>query len=672
MKAVDPTIKIGVVAVTGEDSTNNGYSAHPAVNLRTNTNHYGWTPVMLATMKSLGVLPDFLIYHRYDGAPGSESDSVLLQAALTWGSDAANLRQMLSDYLGASGPSVELVVTENNSVYGNPGKQSTSLVNGLYMADSTANVMQTELNGLMWWDFHNGQDKTQNNSAALYGWRLYGDYGVESSSHDRYPTFYVAKLLSHFARGGDTVVTVATGSSLLSAYAVKRVDGSLSILVLNKSASATQTANFTLVGYAPQATATVYSYGMPQDTAAQTQPGSAAADVAVTSITNAAGSFSASFGPYSATVLALSNPPAAPTSGSQPVSQTIAAGRTVEFSFPAAGSPTPTFQWSLNGVPIALATSPTLVVSGASSANAGTYTCTATNASGSLTSSAAVLNVASTPNPGRLVNISCRAQVGTGASILIAGYAIGGAGTSGTESVLIRGSGPALVPFNVSGTLPDPLLGLYLGSKELDSNSAWAGNAQITSTGSAVGAFAWNTPTSKDAALLESLQGGAYTAQISGKSGDTGVALAEVYDATPSGGYSVTTPRLVNISARVQVGTGGGILISGFVIGGSTSETVLIRASGPALVPFGVSGTLPDPKLQLYDSSQNLVASNNGWGGRAEIAGSAAAVGAFAWPNPLSNDSAILVTLPPGAYTAQVSGASGDTGVALVEVYEVQ
>jgi hypothetical protein len=81
-------------------------------------------------------------------------------------------------------------------------------------------------------------------------------------------------------------------------------------------------------------------------------------------------------------------------------------------------------------------------------------------------------------------------------------------------------------------------------------------------------------------------------------------------------------------------------------------------------------GTLPDPELQLY-SGTTLLESNTGWGGNAQIASVAASVGAFSWGSSATPDSALLVTLPPGAYTAQVSGASGDTGVALVEVYEV-
>jgi hypothetical protein len=155
-------------------------------------------------------------------------------------------------------------------------------------------------------------------------------------------------------------------------------------------------------------------------------------------------------------------------------------------------------------------------------------------------------------------------------------------------------------------------------------------------------------------------------------SGDTGLGLVEVYDVTPSGSYTAASPRLINISARIDSGKGANILIAGFVIGGTTAKTVLIRASGPALAPFGLSGLLPDPMLQVFDGSQQLIASNTGWGGNAELASVAASVGAFSWGNAATPDSALVLTLPPGAYTTQVSGSSGDTGVALVEVYDVQ
>jgi len=362
----------------------------------------------------------------------------------------------------------------------------------------------------------------------------------------------------------------------------------------------------------------------------------------------------------------------------QPSSQSVASGSTVVFSVAAlSGTSSPAFAWSLDGVPltsgftptgsISGTTGPTLVISGVGPSDAGTYVCTVTNAAGVATSAGATLAVVVTSTPGRLIDISARAFVGTGANVLIAGYVIQG---SDPLQVLLRSSGPALVPLGVTGVLPDPQLQLYDGSTVIASNAGWGGNAQITSTANAVGAFAWTNPASKDSALLEAQNPGAYTAITSGVGGDTGVALAEVYDATASGTWNSSLSRLGDISARAYVGTGGNVLIAGFVIGGSTAKTVLIRASGPALTSLGVTGALPDPQLQLYNGGA-VINSNAGWGGNAAVAAAARNVGAFTWSKPSSNDSAILVTLPPGAYTAIVSGVSGDTGVALAEVYDV-
>jgi beta-glucanase (GH16 family) len=148
-------------------------------------------------------------------------------------------------------------------------------------------------------------------------------------------------------------------------------------------------------------------------------------------------------------------------------------------------------------------------------------------------------------------------------------------------------------------------------------------------------------------------------------------------DPSPSAQSSALAPtadsNLANISSRSFVGTGSNIAIAGFVIGGTTPKTVLIRASGPALSlsPFNVGGTLADPLLQLFNG-QTLIASNQGWAGNAQVAAAAAQVFAYSWTDPTSADSALLMTLSPGSYTASVSGASGDTGVSLVEVYGVQ
>jgi streptogramin lyase len=366
-----------------------------------------------------------------------------------------------------------------------------------------------------------------------------------------------------------------------------------------------------------------------------------------------------------------------PTILQQPTTQSVSSGTTVAFHVLANGLPAPTYQWYLNGTALANGgavsgvNGATLVISGATTANAGSYTAKATNASGTATSTGASLTVAAGGAMSRLVNISCRSQVGLGTGFLILGFEVGGAGTSGSEPLLIRASGPALATFDVTNFLPDPQLQFYSGPNLVASNFGWAGNAQISAEAATLAAFPWTAPASLDSALLETVPVGGYTAQVNGQSGDQGVALAEIYDATPPGTATATSPRLVNISARSAVSTGGGVMIVGFVIEGSSAKTVLIRASGPALSPY-LTGFLPDPELELYNSSNVAIGENYGWAGDAEIAAEAASVAAFPWTSTTSNDSALLVTLAPGSYTAQVAGASGDSGIALLEVYEIK
>ena len=366
-------------------------------------------------------------------------------------------------------------------------------------------------------------------------------------------------------------------------------------------------------------------------------------------------------------------PPAvAPVFTAQPISVTVAGG-TVALTVSASNATS--YQWMLNGsTAVAGATDSTLLL-GDAAADAGTYTCVATNSVGSATSSAATVTVNATSDPGHLSNLSARAEVGTGANIIFGGFEIGPVGTGGQLPVLIRGSGPALAAFSVPDVLPDPQLQLFSSADAvLATNDGWAGSAQVSSTASAVGAFPWTSPTSHDAALVETLAAGGYTAQIAGENGDTGDALLEIYDASAAGSFTAGATRLVNLSARVDVGTGANVLEAGFVIAGDSALTVLIRASGPALAaaPFNVTGTLPDPQLTLQNPATGAVlAANAAWGGDAEIASTAASVGAFSWSVPSSHDSALVVTLPPGNYTAAAAGTGGDTGVALVEVYEV-
>jgi len=305
------------------------------------------------------------------------------------------------------------------------------------------------------------------------------------------------------------------------------------------------------------------------------------------------------------------------------------------------------------------------------------YGVTATTANGASAPSDPVLVSPVAPAANAVLsNISSRALVGTGGDVAIPGFVIAG---SAPMTLLIRASGPvlSLAPFDLPGTLADPLLQLYMSNADgtstlINSDQGWGGDAQIASTAGAVGAYLWPDATSADSALVVTLQPGAYTANVSGAASDTGISLVEVYAAQSPGGSGLS-----NISSRQFVGTQGNVAIPGFVIGGSTPMTVLIRASGPVLsqAPFNLAGTLPDPLLQLYrsngDGTSTLIGSNAGWAGSPEIVATAAAVGAYSWPDASSTDSALLVTLPPGAYTAVVSGASGDTGVSLVELYDV-
>ncbi|HKW29789.1 MAG TPA: hypothetical protein VJT54_10665, partial [Verrucomicrobiae bacterium] len=317
MKAVDPTIKIGAVIDPTEDGYAN-YTNHPVVNPRTGVTHNGWTPVMLTYMRSNNCTPDFVIEHNYGPAAGDTQDLLYSKG---WASDAANLRQILNDYLGSAATNVTLEVTESGT---GGDRQNVSLPGGLFYADSIGQILQTEFNSRVWWDLRNGQGTVDNPDPAFYGWRMNANGGVLSDGGiiyglggvgNLYPTYYCAKLIPQFARDGDTVVRATSDYPLLATYAVMRTNGTLTLLVINKSSCSNLTANFNLSGYVPYGNAAVYSYGIPQDDAARTGVGSP--DIAQTNFIGAATSFSATFAPFSATVMAMSpanQPPVTPTS----------------------------------------------------------------------------------------------------------------------------------------------------------------------------------------------------------------------------------------------------------------------------------------------------------------------------------------------------------------------
>jgi len=367
---------------------------------------------------------------------------------------------------------------------------------------------------------------------------------------------------------------------------------------------------------------------------------------------------------------------AAPSFTTQPTPQTIAPGTTVVFSAAATGATS--YQWNLNTSPISGATSPRLLIANATSANAGNYTLTATNGSGPTTSSPAALAVTSTTAPGHLVNLSILSNI-TGS--LTMGFVNGGTGTSGAEPLLIRADGPSLgaPPFNFPGILPDPTLQLVqqTGSITLATNAGWgtpASNITLVQTAdAATGAFALVSTASLDSALVENLPsvGGGYSVVVSGKTGDGGNAITEVYDATSN--YTATSTRLINLSCITTIPAGGALGV-GFVLGGTTNKTLLVRVSGPTLASFGEGGTMTDPQMVVTPQSNGaiIIASNSGWNGDPVISAVAASIGAFTFTSLTSHDSAVVLTLPPGVpYTVEVSSASGGGGAVLVEIYEV-
>jgi hypothetical protein len=314
MRQADPTIKIGVVASPGDDSYN-GHSSVTVTNTRTGQAHKGWVPVMLTTLKSLGAKPDFLIHHVYpqytaEPLPASpppppcvDSDMFLLQATGNWSGDAATLRQEISDYYGSAGTNIELCCTENNSDSALGGKQLSSLVNGLYEADSMAHLMQTEFNSYLWWDFRNGTGTSGELDASLYGWRQYGDEGLITGATGYNPVYYAMKIMQYFARPGDAIINANSDYLLLSTYAARQANGTLTVLVVNKDPVASFNGQLNFTGYSPASNVVIRTYGESQDNATKNGLSAALQDIASSTNNSASNLFSYSFPPYSLTVM---------------------------------------------------------------------------------------------------------------------------------------------------------------------------------------------------------------------------------------------------------------------------------------------------------------------------------------------------------------------------------
>ncbi|RME67649.1 MAG: hypothetical protein D6781_12790 [Verrucomicrobia bacterium] len=267
----------------------------------------------------------------------------------------------------------------------------------------------------------------------------------------------------------------------------------------------------------------------------------------------------------------------------------------------------------------------------------------------------------------RLANLSTRGIAGSGDRALIVGFVI-----TGTEPrrILVRGIGPSL---GIPSAISDPVLDLTSGAgTTIAANDNWEDNGQgpaVSAAFAQAGAFELE-PGTTDAALIATLEPGTYTALIRPKDGQEGLALVEAYDLDAD---TVSGSRLVNLSTRGYVGTGDNILIGGFVVTGNGPRRYLLRAAGDLLGEQGVSDFLDDTTLDLLDAGGRLLRRTDDWDSpaflQATLSATFDAAGAVSFAD--RQESALLLTLEPGFYTLHLAGFEGQSGIALLEIYEL-
>jgi hypothetical protein len=278
------------------------------------------------------------------------------------------------------------------------------------------------------------------------------------------------------------------------------------------------------------------------------------------------------------------------------------------------------------------------------------------------------------PIASQLTNISTRAFVQTGDSVIIGGFIVEG---SVPKRVIVRAIGPELIPYGVPNVLADPTLELHDGTGALiASNDNWQATiigGIITMDQVAEIRHSGHAPTlPTESAIIANLPPGNYTAIVRGVNNTIGVALVEAYDLSAS----IPSPSILgNISTRGLVQMDDNVMIGGFIVQGPVPKRMIVRAIGPELIPYGVPNALGDPTLELHDGTGALIASNDNW--QTTIIGGiitqdqVAEIRSSGHAPTVATESAIIGNLPPGNYTAIVRGKNIIVGVALVEVYDL-
>jgi autotransporter-associated beta strand protein len=539
-------------------------SGDPIINDPSSDETVNWTQNVLAIGLANGFVPAFISDHSYAQTdPGNESDNFLLNDTVTnsasvldWSTRYADYESLMASISGFPTSSVTVMATEYNSVSTNPGKQSTSLVNGLFIADSLGSLLDSGYGEASIWGLRNGWDTSYDNSNSLYGWREGGDYGLLGSANDTdlpdtgayvpYPSYFALQLASKIIVPGGEVVSAVSSYSDLEVYSVSEANGSLALLVVNTNPSAAISDAVTVSGFTPIRSMKAWQYGETQDTA-QSASATGASALAFTSPTvtvTGGNAFTYTFPAYSMTVLVLAKTPSIlkPATGTATTS-----GKTVALSalggsvlgasgltYSWASSPSSGVSFSVNGTTAAANTTATFTT-------AGTYTLTVTiqDSGGYSTTSTLTIVVNSGLSNITITNGTSSTVTGLTFNNSSVSYSI--AAGSGSSIYLSNGSSNASIVVSTgSDTISAPVV--------MDSNVSIAPASGTTLTLS-------GTISSSNALTVD----GAGTVILSGTN-------------TYTGGTAVTEGTLdINGAAALEAGTS--------LVIGSTPQGALVESS---------------------------------------------------------------------------------------------